>query len=189
MIETLVSIFLLSIGLVSMGALMSRMVGDGSRSRYMSMAAMLASEKLEDLNRFPGNDPIVYVPVGDAFEGSITADAPPKSITSPLGTQTVEYWDEVKLASGNGAFSETINGRDAGGNTTYTTITHQPDGTVIQAVGLVPPPPVGTLAFKRRWTIEADSPIVGVRRITVFIALEDPTVQPPVTFQTSMVRP
>ena len=44
-------------------------------------------------------------------------------------------------------------------------------------------------AFKRRWIIEMDQPVTGVRRITVLVTLENQQVQPPVTFQMSMVRP
>jgi hypothetical protein len=37
--------------------------------------------------------------------------------------------------------------------------------------------------------IEQDQPVPGVRRITVLVTLMDQTVQPPVTYQMSMVRP
>ncbi len=52
MIETLAAIVVLSIGLVGMAVLMSNMMTGGARSRYMSNAAMLASEELENLQRF-----------------------------------------------------------------------------------------------------------------------------------------
>jgi hypothetical protein len=45
------------------------------------------------------------------------------------------------------------------------------------------------MTFDRRWVIEQDKPVAGVRRITVLVTLRDLTVQPPVTFQMSMVRP
>ncbi len=189
MIETLMAILVLTVGLVSVAALMSQMLGDTAQSRYMSLAAMLASEKLEDLNRYPDTDPLVYVPSGSTTEGSLTADTS-QSITSGVVTETVDYWDEVKLSTGSGSISETINGKDALGNTTYTTITHQPDGTITQTTSITAPPAaVGTLAFKRRWVIEKDAPVKGVDRITVSVTLEDQSVQPGVTFQTSMVRP
>jgi prepilin-type N-terminal cleavage/methylation domain-containing protein len=49
LIETVAAIVVLSIGLVGMAVLMSNMMTGGARSRYMNEAAMLASEKLEDL--------------------------------------------------------------------------------------------------------------------------------------------
>jgi hypothetical protein len=45
------------------------------------------------------------------------------------------------------------------------------------------------MTFSRRWVIEQDQPVAGVRRITVLVTLMDRTVQPPLTFQMSMVRP
>jgi hypothetical protein len=54
-----------------------------------------------------------------------------------------------------------------------------------------------TPTFHRRWIIEANTPVAGdssiclpgTRRVTVLVTLMDLTVQPPVTFQMSMVRP
>jgi hypothetical protein len=58
------------------------------------------------------------------------------------------------------------------------------------------------MTFDRRWVIEQDQPVVGLRRITVLVMLNDKSVQlytgtvlpgqqPPtsVTFQMSLVRP
>jgi hypothetical protein len=45
------------------------------------------------------------------------------------------------------------------------------------------------MTFDRRWVIEQDKPVAGVRRITVLVILADKTIQPPVTYQMSMVRP
>ncbi len=53
MIETMVSILILTIGLVGTAALMSNSVNMGAHARYNSTAALLASEKMEDLDRFP----------------------------------------------------------------------------------------------------------------------------------------
>jgi len=71
LIETLAAILVLTIGLVGMAVLMSNMMTGGARSRYMSEAAMLASEKLEDLERYPAADPDVAVTSG-ATAGSLT---------------------------------------------------------------------------------------------------------------------
>jgi hypothetical protein len=51
------------------------------------------------------------------------------------------------------------------------------------------PNTVGSIVFKRRWIIEQDLPVTGVRRVTVLVTLTNQSVQPPVTFQMSMVRP
>jgi len=56
LIETLAAILVLTIGLVGLAVLVSNMMTGGARSRYMSEAAMLASEKLEDLERYPAAD-------------------------------------------------------------------------------------------------------------------------------------
>jgi len=45
------------------------------------------------------------------------------------------------------------------------------------------------MTFDRRWVIEQDQPVPGVRRITVLVTLMDKSIQPSVTFQMSMVRP
>jgi hypothetical protein len=47
----------------------------------------------------------------------------------------------------------------------------------------------GAIAFQRRWIIELNQPVTGVRRITVLVTCTNGFVQPPVTFQMSMVRP
>ena len=51
-----IAILVLTIGLVGTAALMSTTVNSTARSHLMSTAALLASEKLEDLGRFDKND-------------------------------------------------------------------------------------------------------------------------------------
>jgi hypothetical protein len=51
-----------------------------------------------------------------------------------------------------------------------------------------PDPAPDTLQFRRRWVIEKDSPVTGVRRVTVAVLLTSPAVGN-VNFQMSMVRP
>jgi prepilin-type N-terminal cleavage/methylation domain-containing protein len=187
-IETMVAIAVLTIGLVGAAALMTQMLGNSGRSRYMSIAAMLASEKLEDLNRFPTDDPAIAVPAGPAA-GSLTADTS-QTVTVGANTETVDYFDVVQLSSGDGGISETSSGKDAAGNTVFTTITHKPDGTIVSTVaGALPPLAQDTLIFNRRWVIEKDQPVPGVRRVTVLVTLKNPVLSQTVTFQNSMVRP
>lgn len=187
-IETMVAIAILTIGLVSAAALLTQMLSNSGRSRYMSIAAMLASEKLEDLNRFPTDDPAIVVPAGPTA-GSLTADTS-QTVTVGANTETVDYFDVVQLSSGDGGISETSSGKDAAGNTVFTTITHKPDGTIVSTVaGALPPLAQDTLIFNRRWVIEKDQPVPGVRRVTVLVTLKNPVLSQTVTFQNSMVRP
>lgn len=188
LIESLAAILVLSIGLVGMAALMSNMMTGGARSRYMSEAAMLASEKLEDLERYPAADPNVAVTSGTSA-GSLDSDVS-AGVTSNGGTESVDYFDTIQLSATGGSISETASGKDANGNTNYTTITHAPTGEITSAVWSTPPAPgADTLAFERRWMIEKDQPIGGVRRITVLVTLTNPVLVKSVTFQMSMVRP
>ncbi|HEY2460128.1 MAG TPA: prepilin-type N-terminal cleavage/methylation domain-containing protein [Candidatus Acidoferrum sp.] len=163
LIETMVAIVVLTIGLMSVAALMGQMVTSSADSRYFSIASVLASEKLEDLNRFPSNDPNV------AAGGNLAG--------TPAG-----YSDTVQISTGSGAITETTNG---------ITVTHAPDGTVTTVAGAAPAPTADTLTFARNWVIEKDAPVPGVRRITVLVTLTSKGLGPskPVTFQTSTVRP
>lgn len=180
LIETLISVVVLTVGLVSVAALMSEMMKNTARARYLSSATILATEKLEDLNRFPASDPAVAVPGGGSV-GSLAAD------TTNAG---VDYFDEVQVSNTGGGISETVTGQDASGNTVYTTITHLPDGTVNTSTSAsMPPLPGGALVFKRRWMIEMNQPVNGVRRVTVLVVLTNPPVTKTLTFQMSTVRP
>lgn len=187
-IETLAAILVLTIGLFGMAALMSNMMTSGARSRYMSNAAMLASEQLENLQRYSAAAPEVAVTSGSTA-GSLTADTS-ASVTSGGATATVDYFDTVQLSSTGGAIAEIYSGKDASGNANFSTITHSPDGSMTSTTtSTAPPPSADTLIYNRRWTIEKDAPVVGVRRITVLVTLTNPVVVKSVTFQMSTVRP
>jgi len=182
-----VAIAVLSIGLMAMAALMTRMTSATSRSGYMSVAMQLASEKLEDLNRYPADDPNVAVPTGTTA-GSLTSDIV-STVTSGGESASVNYHDEVRLSATGGAVSEIDTAVDGTtGDTVYTTISHAPDGTVASSSSTTAPSDSGMVRFKRRWVIEKDQPTTGVRRITVLVTLENP-VNTPVNSQMSMVRP
>ena len=179
MIETLVAISVLTIGLVAMATVMAEMTKNTSRSRYMSSASILASEKLEDLNKYPASDPEVAVSAGTA--GSLNAD---------VSSTGVNYFDDVSLSATGGGITETTSGSGSGGSAVYTTIVHLPDGTITSTTSGSPPPITGeALDFHRRWTIERDVPVPGVRRITVLVTLVNPPLVKAVTFQMSTVRP
>jgi hypothetical protein len=209
-LETLVSLIVLVVGVVATAALAAHCMNTNRQSKDISLAAELASEKLEDLSRWGPDDPQICVPAGSQFVGSLTQDVlqtttcpPPLSLCSaPTGNSaTVNYYDDVCMATVNstncpnttyGCFSETVSSPGSG-TTIYTTTTHAPDGTI----NITTPPTMPSPTFHRRWIIEANSPVPGVssiclpgtRRVTVLVTLMDLSVQPPVTFQMSMVRP
>jgi prepilin-type N-terminal cleavage/methylation domain-containing protein len=189
LIETVVSIGVLAIGLTAMALLVANSLSGTDRSRYLGLATTLASEKLEDLNRWPENDPNVFVPAASNTAGSLTSDIV-QNVTSGAVTEPVSYYDEVLLSSAGGSVSETRTGLDGSGNVQYTTTSHSANGTVTTASpSTTPPTTQGMDNFKRRWIIEKDQPTTGVRRITVLVTLMNQSVQPPVSFQMTMVRP
>lgn len=187
LIETLIAITILAVGLLGVAALLAQLAGNSTQSRYMSTEALLASEKLDDLNRFPINDPAIAVTNGNTA-GSLTADIT-NTVTVGVVTETVDYFDQVRISSGNGNMVETVSGKDVNGNTVYTTTTHAPDGSITVVTN--PTPPAATsdmLIFSRRWVIElnpANQP-AGMRRFTVLVSLNTPTKV--VNFQTTMMR-
>jgi prepilin-type N-terminal cleavage/methylation domain-containing protein len=171
LIETMISILVLTIGLVGTAALMSSSVNMGAHARYQSTAALLASEKMEDLDRFPSSDPAMNQ------GGSLTADI-------------AGYSDSVQISANNGNINEStsIDG-------TITLYTQKPDGTVVVTTGAaLPAATEDMLTFKRRWQITKDpvigaTTVTGARQITVLVTLTNQALQPPVSFQTSLVHP
>jgi prepilin-type N-terminal cleavage/methylation domain-containing protein len=172
LIETMVSILVLTIGLVGTAALMSQSVDMGAHARYVSTAALLASEKMEDLSRFPTGDPNLNA------GGSLGADTP-------------GYSDSVQISSTNGNINEstTISG-------TTTLYTQRPDGVVVVTPGAgVPAATSDMLTFDRRWLITSNptvggTVITGAHQITVLVILNNQVfAKTPVTYQTSLVHP
>ena len=204
LLETLVALFVLAVGILATALLAARTMSTGRQSKYMSLATTLASEKLEDLSRWDATNPNVCVQSADTLEGSITSDAAAHTITCPSGASaTVAYYDWIFMnTTGStdcpnttyGCFMETVY-NSTNGN--YSTVYHAPDGTVTLSSSTTAPTSSG-ITFKRRWVIEAN-PVVtttsgtvtltGSRRVTVLVLLMDATVQPPVSFQMSTIRP
>jgi Tfp pilus assembly protein PilV len=186
--EVIVASFILIVGLVAVAGVVGSTLGNTARSEYMTQAATLATEKLEDLNRYPSADPNVAAAAGSSV-GSLTSDVL-QNVTANGVTEAVNYYDEVFFSPSQGAIVETDSSLDASGNTQYSTISYTPDGHVnTSAPTTTAPSSAGSIAFKRRWIIEMDQPVTGVRRVTVVVTLENQQVQPSVTFQMSMVRP
>lgn len=185
----------LCIALVAVGLLVGRMMTGSGRSKYLSTSTVLASEKLEDINRWSKSDPQICIPTGSTTVGSLTADII-QTTTCPTGASaSVNYYDDVfpNLTNGSaacqdvsdGCFAETVSSV-VGGVTKYTTTVHSPNG-IVQSTTTNSPP--GGSAFHRRWVIEGNSPVNGVRRVTLQVSTTDPSIKPPVIFQMSIVRP
>jgi prepilin-type N-terminal cleavage/methylation domain-containing protein len=209
LLEVVVAITVLTVGLLAAGLLSTNMTSGGQRSKYMSLAATLASEKLEDLNRWDPYDPSICVPSGGGSAGSLSSDVlqtttclPRPPATSGGESVSVSYYDDVNIAltangtgtncpgGTSGCLAETVSSASSG-STVYTTTYHTPDGQINVSTSSTPET---TTTFHRRWVIEANPTIgggavIGVRRVTVLVTLMDLSVQPPVTFQMSLVRP
>jgi hypothetical protein len=117
--------------------------------------------------------------------------------TNQLDSTTgIAYYDDVSLdftdggadcpSSTGGCMAETV-ASQSGGTTQYITTYHSPDGRVPLPTTSTTAP--ANMTFHRRWVIEADTPVVGVRRITVRVTLNNPGPQNNASFQMSMVRP
>jgi prepilin-type N-terminal cleavage/methylation domain-containing protein len=191
LLETILAMVILTVGMLALASLFAKTTLTSNMSRYMSTQSLLASEKLDDLNRLSEKlpptlpPPEIAVP-GGGVAGSLTADT--SAVVTSGVTQDVDYFDTVQISAGNTGVSETFTGLNGGGQTTYTTVTHSPNGGVNSVTGTVAPvAPPDAINFKRRWVIEQDVPVVGVRRITVRVTVMD--VPNAVPFQLSMVRP
>ena len=166
---------ILIIGLVSVAGLLGSTLGGTARSGYMNQAATLATEKLEDLNRYPSADPTI------AAGGS------------PYHRYRVEQRSLLRrgllLAVARrhgGDHGQSMNS----GTTQYQTVSYTPNGTNHNLGGHASGPKLrGPNRLQAPLDYRADQPVTGVRRVTVLVTLENSLVQPPVTFQMSTVRP
>ncbi len=195
LIETMVAIAVLTIGLISVAALATTMLMTGKRSKYMALASTLASEKLEDLSRYPSDAPEVCMPSGSTSVGSLTTDVLQTTTCANGASGSIPYDDDVDISFGTGGgdcpnaggcFSETVSSV-VSGSTQYTTTYHSPDGRIITVTSSSAS--TQKMTFHRRWLIEADTPVTGVRRVTVVVSMANNAVNPPVTYQMSSVRP
>jgi prepilin-type N-terminal cleavage/methylation domain-containing protein len=204
MIEVVTALAILWVGVLCAEALGTKMLATGRQSKYMALASVLASEKLEDLNRYSPNSPQVCVPTGSTSVGSLTqSPGVMQSTTCPVGgaVATVAYFDDVSVSLSTssaacpnptaGCFSETVT-EQISGSTVYSTTYHSPDGQIITPTATSTAPT--NVTFHRRWIIEASpqvggQAITGTKRITVLVTLMDTTVMPAVNFQMSLVRP
>jgi len=188
LVETLVAMLVLSIGLVALASLAAQSLSNTSRSQSVAMSADLATEKLEDLSRWPTFDPNVYAAAGTTV-GSLTSDQSANVTSGGIPTELVNYYDDVEISDSKGSISETVS-QVIAGVTSYKTTSHNPDGTITTSTSTsATAADVGAVGFHRRWTIEMDQPVTGLRRVTVLVTLSNSVVRPPVSFQMTMVRP
>ena len=189
-LEVIVSLAVLSIGLLAVALLISSTSVSGTRARYMNLANVLASDKLDNLNKWPSTDP--NVACASATCGSLTGGA-------TCGSGNI-YCDTVVVTEASGADYETqtqMVGSPPAAVTT--TIVHTSTGCVDTPAncGVANPSGAGS-TFTRRWLITPNptissaggsTTVTGARQITVLVTLNDASFNPPVTFQMSMVRP
>lgn len=165
-----------------MAALVAQTLSGTESARYQALATTLASEKLEDLSRYPVATPPVNQLAGG---GSLTSDT--------TNTGGYNCFDDVDLSNVNGQVGESYQTA-----TGYSTVLHQATGYVAVNPSNTAPLSAntagsGTMTFHRRWLIEQDPTVNGVtltgsRRITVLVTLSNQAVRPPVSFQMSTIR-
>ncbi len=109
------------------------------------------------------------------------------SITSDV----TGYYDEVYFSPAQGAMVETTSGfNPTTGNPQFTTFKYTPAGNMAgPTISATPPDATGSTVFDRRWIVEQDQPVVGIRRVTVLVTLVGQAAASAITFQMSMVRP
>lgn len=191
LIEVLISMAVLTVGLIGMAAMVCSTLVFGANAKYINMANVLASEKLDNLNKWPSTDLNV---------------APGGSLTGPSSCAAGDtYCDQVTVSETSGAdyITQTQIVFDPVTNTSNpvtTTIVHTSAGCVDTPANCgVPNPNGGGSTFTRRWQITANpvitdaagnpATVTGARRITVVVSLVNNVSKQPVSFQISMVRP
>jgi type IV pilus modification protein PilV len=186
MIEVIVAITILTIGVFGMAFMIAGTTVTGTTARFTNMANVLASEKLDSLNRYPSTDPNVQP--GGALTGATTC------------ASTDIYCDMVTVNESSGADYETQTQVNADGTTVTSTIVHAASGCVDTPTNCsVSAAPAGGQTFTRRWMITMNptiatsggttSTVTGYRRVTVVVTQNGSTTGQPVSFQMSMVRP
>jgi prepilin-type N-terminal cleavage/methylation domain-containing protein len=185
LVEVVIAITVLVVGLCALAALVAQSLTGTTNARYLSTATTLASEKLEDLDRWPAADPHVSVPVGQPSVGSLTSDS----------AGAINYFDDVDLSNASGQVAESTAGTTSG-TTTYNNVTHSATGYIVDNSAATSPATTGTgtVTFHRRWLIEANPVVNGItltgnRRVTVLVTLATNTTGPGVSFQMSLIRP
>jgi type IV pilus modification protein PilV len=170
LIEAIIAMVILTVGVVGVAATIGSAVKTTDNSKYSNIASTLATEKLEDLDRWPSTD--THVAAG----GSLVADSN-------------GYYDDVSLSADGGAFEEV----ESATNGSFTFTTFNPSNNPIPVATSTSTAPNVPVTFDRRWLVEVNPTVngvvvTGVRRITVWVQSVG-AIQPPITFQMSTVRP
>ena len=199
LVEVLVSMAVLAIGLLSVAALIAGTMEAGTRARFMSMASVLASEKLDSLNKFPSGD--ISQSTSTAQNSNPTDQNlwPGGSLGGTTCAAGNQWCDQVTVSESGGADYETQTQYSSGTPETVT-IVHTSSGCVgTPATCGVAQPTGGGATFTRTWLITANPTITavsggsatatGTRRITVVVTMNSNAFNTPVIFQMSMVRP
>lgn len=185
LMEVIIALGILTAGLLVLTAAMAKLYLTTHHSRYMSTMSLLASEKLEDLNRLPALDPAILVPNGIS-SGNLTADVT-QNVVSGINPKPISYFDTAQISIGDGGITEVRGGQDDNGANGFWVTTHTPDGAANSNFFNVAPALAGkTLIFTRRWLIEQNVPNPGLRRITVRVTLSGTQIP---FAQMSTVRP
>jgi prepilin-type N-terminal cleavage/methylation domain-containing protein len=195
LMECMVALTILTIGMMSIALLMANVYQGTVRSRYMSLASMLASEKLEDLCSYSLSDPRAHL-AGGVLASSMAGVQAPASATWNASTITVDYYDTVTFSNSSGAMNETFEIL-SGTTTNYVTQTFTADGLLhwdsTDGPPYYPSKPTTTApsgeTYLRTWQIQANTPVTGLTTITVLVTLMDDSVKPYVSFQMATVRP
>ena len=182
LLEVLVAITILAVGLTAMAGLVAQSLSGTERARFLALATTLASEKLEDLSRWPTPIP----PAGAAPQ--ITAGG---SLSTDTTVGRLNYYDDVDLSNTTGEVAEssaTASGFSTIEHFATGVVTVNPTATAAVASG------TGTVVFHRRWLIEANPTVNGVtltnsRRITVIVTRTGQTGSNAISFQMSTLRP
>ena len=174
--EVLISMAVLTVGLIGMAAMVCSTLVFGTNAKYINMANVLASEKLDNLNKGPST-----CAAGDTYCDQVTVS---ETSGADYITQTQIVFDPVTNTS----------------KPVTTTIVHTSAGCVDTPANCgVPTPIANGSTFTRRWQITSNpvitdangnpSTVTGARRITVLVSLANNVSKQPVSFQMSMVRP
>jgi prepilin-type N-terminal cleavage/methylation domain-containing protein len=194
LLEVIFAIAIFAVGILGLALLMTVATKGTTHSRYMNMAAAMANEKLEDLNRVSLSDPAVTLPTGSTSVGDLTKDV---TATPVSGDGQIYYFDNVQSSAANGSVTEIRNGVDQNGADCLEIFQYTPTNSTPvsdSCTSTTAPSASGdTIVFHRRWMIESPVSINGVsvtgaRRITVQVTLSTETAGPAVTFQMSTIR-
>jgi prepilin-type N-terminal cleavage/methylation domain-containing protein len=181
LLETMMAMVIFAVGVLALAALMSTVNLNTERSRYMHEATTMASEKLEDLSRYPAASAADALTVGGSLNSDVTA-----------------YFDDVQVSADNGALTEITYNENS---VCYDVFTQNVNGTATDTcVATKPTALTGAFDFHRRWMVENPITVngnsVNVRRITVLVSLWSQSTNAaisfqgqPVTYQLSTVRP